>query len=897
MRSLMQNSFLMSVVNQFNPSLKPKGCGLFEIRIYLYSGSLRLNTLLLFMKISAIFSTLLLSLLFCAQSNAELAQGFVFEDLNGNGLKDPGEPGIAGVAVSNQVDVVLSGADGGYQLPVSERTILFVSKPNGYELPRGDDQLPKFYYLHFPEGSPTDFTFPGIAPTGSLPDSVDFALVRAADPKKFTAIVTGDPQPHSQIEVDYFRDDIVAEMMHEDADLYIALGDIVFDHLDLYPRYIDVVSQLGLPAYNIHGNHDMNYRAVNDEFAAETFRDYFGPEYYSFDYGDVHFIVIDDVLYKGWNVEGNHYGGYTGRITDRQLTWMRNDLAHVSEDKLVVISKHIPLLTLKDRDATPDNYLYIENLEEFFDVVKDRKKILALSGHTHLTEVIKVDERHGWNEAGEFWNVNPGAACGAWWTGPKDVRGIPAAYCMDGSPNGYFMFEFDGTDYEYTFRPANLPREHQIRVSTPVGSVKSCELSKVPVVANVFVGGVDTDVKCRVGDGAWVPMQKQEISDVFMQDYFISYRETMPSWLQSVAVSSHIWTCELPVDLAPGMHTVEVVAVDHQGHELTGYSLIEVVGDCGACCDKLGNASAESLLAGTHQAVAYSGFREGQHPDRGDGAVNPSNEEILEDLQILLEHGFNLIRLYDSGENSASTLKIIKENKLPIQVMLGAWLDAEVSNHEGCPWLNEPIPAEKLAANRLKNDAEVQTAIQLANAYPGVVIAINVGNEALVSWNDHMMPVERVIELVKKTKAETNVLVTVAENFYWWAHHGEALGAEVDFIGIHTYPAWEGKTVDEAMMYSLENIADVQDAIPGKPIAILEAGWATTSVEFGDRAGEPQQKQYFNELMNWSEKHNVTTFFFEAFDEPWKGDPGNALGAEKHWGLFFENRTPKEVMK
>lgn len=311
----------------------------------------------------------------------------------------------------------------------------------------------------------------------------------------------------------------------------------------------------------------------------------------------------------------------------------------------------------------------------------------------------------------------------------------------------------------------------------------------------------------------------------------------------------------------------------------------------------LGNESKQDLIAETHRAIAYSGFREGQHPDRGNGAVNPSDAEILEDLNILLEHNFNLIRLYDSGENSVSTLRLIKKHQLPIKVLLGAWLDAEISNHEGCPWLTEPIPTSKLEANRIKNNAEVETAIALANQYPDIVVAINVGNEALVSWNDHMMPVERVIALVEKVKQETEVQVTVAENFYWWAHHGQALGAAVDFIGIHTYPAWEGKVVEEAMDYSLENISDVQKALPGKPIAILEAGWATTAMEFGDRAGELQQKQYFQELMEWSEKHNVTTFFFEAFDEPWKGDPGNVLGAEKHWGIFFEDRTPKAVMR
>lgn len=81
----------------------------------------------------------------------------------------------------------------------------------------------------------------------------------------------------------------------------------------------------------------------------------------------------------------------------------------------------------------------------------------------------------------------------------------------------------------------------------------------------------------------------------------------------------------------------------------------------------------DQLLAGIFKAVAYSGFRTGQHPDRGNGAKNPSDADILEDLQILSrDSNFKLIRLYDSQENSETVLKLIKENDINIKVMLGA---------------------------------------------------------------------------------------------------------------------------------------------------------------------------------------------------------------------------------
>lgn len=307
--------------------------------------------------------------------------------------------------------------------------------------------------------------------------------------------------------------------------------------------------------------------------------------------------------------------------------------------------------------------------------------------------------------------------------------------------------------------------------------------------------------------------------------------------------------------------------------------------------------SRAALLDGQIMAIAYSGYREGQHPDRGQGAVNPSREEILEDLQILVASGFELIRLYDARENSAMTLELIREYDLPLRVLLGMWLDAEVSNHEGCPWLDEPIPDEKLAANTLANKAELQRGIALANEYPNIVSAVNVGNEALVDWNDHMVTRDAVIAYVREVKAAIKQPVTVADNYVWWIRDGAPLAAEVDFIGVHTYPQWENKTIDEALAYTIENIEGVHAALPDKPIAVLEGGWATTASEFGDRANERDQLRYYREVEQWARQTNTTFFFFEAFDEPWKGDPGNPLGAEKHWGLFFVNRTPKLVMR
>jgi len=334
-------------------------------------------------------------------------------------------------------------------------------------------------------------------------------------------------------------------------------------------------------------------------------------------------------------------------------------------------------------------------------------------------------------------------------------------------------------------------------------------------------------------------------------------------------------------------------------------ALLVIVSACTPSTDENGQSLEESdfmqqtndLLVGEVMALAYSGFREGQHPDRGAGANNPSRDEILEDLNILVDHGFGLIRLYDSKENSATTLELIQEHRLPMKVLLGMWLDAEVSNHEGCPWLYEPIPEDELARNRIANENEVARGIELANQFSDVVVAINVGNEALVDWNDHMVPLEQVIAYVRLVKQAVPQPVTVADNYEWWIRDGAPLAAELDFLGVHTYPAWEQKSIDEALAYTIDNIEAVHAALPDKPIAILEAGWATVAEEFSEQASEANQARYYSEVSDWASDANITIFFFEAFDEPWKGNPDNVDGAEKHWGLFNVDRTPKLVFK
>ncbi|MEO1628455.1 MAG: glycosyl hydrolase [Bacteroidota bacterium] len=292
-------------------------------------------------------------------------------------------------------------------------------------------------------------------------------------------------------------------------------------------------------------------------------------------------------------------------------------------------------------------------------------------------------------------------------------------------------------------------------------------------------------------------------------------------------------------------------------------------------------------------AICYSGYREGQSPDV---QIYPTYEQIKEDLLILQER-WGFLRLYDCSQHAETVLEVIQREGLDFQVMLGAYIAAEVSN-PNCPW-GGMHSEETLERNRKGNVEEVDRLIELANRYPRIVNTLSVGNEATVEWTDHLVPVEKVVAYAQMAKQATEQPVTFCENYEPWHDKLAPLVEVLDFISIHTYPVWEYKSIGEAMDFTKENYFGVADKYPNKPVAITEAGWTTHSNGRGikpDNVNETFQETYFHDLTKWSEEEGILTYVFEAFDEPWKGSP-DPMEPEKHWGLFKVDRTPKQVMR
>lgn len=291
-------------------------------------------------------------------------------------------------------------------------------------------------------------------------------------------------------------------------------------------------------------------------------------------------------------------------------------------------------------------------------------------------------------------------------------------------------------------------------------------------------------------------------------------------------------------------------------------------------------------------AICYGPHRDGQRP----GGPSPSREELRSDLQLLAKR-WHFIRLYGTVGPAETILDIIRADRLDMQVLLGVWIDAEVRRDSTGQVVAE-FPSAR-SANRL----EIETGVRLTAAYPEIVKAIAVGNETQVNWSSHRVPLEQLTGAIREVRARAPVPVTAADDFnYWVTPESRALAAEIDFIVTHSHPMWGGQTLENALSWTQAKYAAVGAMHPGATLVLGESGWATRKHNAGEQAtlikgqpGEAEQAIFFESLNAWVNRDKITSFFFEAFDENWKGgEPPDEV--EKHWGLYRADRTPKPAV-
>ena len=499
--------------------------------------------------------------------------GYVYEDRDSDGVRSPGDRSIEGVRVSNGRNVVQTDRSGRYVLPVRDDTTIFVIKPSGMRTVIDDRNLPRFYYFHKPAGSPAFTIYPGVPPTGPLPQSVDFPLYRQRESSPFRVLVVGDPQPKTISELNFFSHDVVAELPGHDAAFGITLGDVVDNDLSLYDPITQATALVGIPWYNVLGNHDLNLDARSDRTSDATFERVFGPSTYAFEYAHVHFVVLDDVEFRPASAAEEIEAGYRGGLTPMQLEFIEAYVSSVPKDERIVLLMHIPLVG-RDGHQVPQR-------QELYKILAKHPHTQSISAHTHMQGHVFLGEKDG-NHGPIHHHWNSPTAAGSWWRGRPDERGIPHTLQRDGSPNGYSIMTFDGVDYSIRFKPARRPANHQMDVHAPhevtVGE-------KATIFANVFAGSERSEVGVRFigphdGETPYRAMQlTREKDPAFMKMRAreeLTRGENEPA-LPHPSPSMHLWRSDLPRDLPAGSYWIEVKSTDMFGQVDFGRRVIRVV--------------------------------------------------------------------------------------------------------------------------------------------------------------------------------------------------------------------------------------------------------------------------------------------------------------------------------
>jgi len=451
--------------------------------------------------------------------------GTVFDDRNGDGLREPGEPGLASVAVSNGVDVVLTDEHGAYRIPDRKGARIFVVKPRGWKPPVDGANLPLFYAPPGSEGNPS------------------FPLVRSDEPDDLRALILTDPQPSSLKEVGYLSRGLVDHIGHGAGFAFgVTLGDVVYDRPELFGPVNGALARVGIPWYSLPGNHDL---ALGNPDEGAAVRPQGGPR-------------------------------FIGGLRGDQFEFLGNLLKVTPADEWVVVMFHIPLFA--PYPMGPETFRGADRLR-LFGLLKDRPHVLILSGHTHYQRHVMHGPDDGWMGGQPLHEYNVAAACGGFWGGPPGPDGIPVSTMWDGTPPGYAVLGFRGGAVSLDYIPARLPADHQLEIHSP--RAVAPRQGYVSFYANVFNGHDGWTVESRVDGRAWGPMTRVLGWDPSYADAYLAQdsaaRPTAGPRLPDPVVCYHLWRGMLPPDLAVGRHVLQVRASEPGGTTYSSQRDLDVI--------------------------------------------------------------------------------------------------------------------------------------------------------------------------------------------------------------------------------------------------------------------------------------------------------------------------------
>ncbi|WP_185154850.1 calcineurin-like phosphoesterase family protein [Dysgonomonas sp. 25] len=349
----------------------------------------------------------------------------VKEGMNLVGMVLDGNTPIEGVVVSDGYTVTKTDEDGIYQMSANrDAKFVFLSVPADCEIPVGANNIPKIYKTI------------GVIKQGDVLRR-DFSLKRTQKIENFTLLALADVQIGNSTDLNLLKVEVPKIKSYIDSKITtpvygISLGDLVWDNMPYLQQYAEETGLIGVPTFQVIGNHDHNKAVLSDDAgSAVDFEANFGPTYYSYNIGDCHFVVLDDVLYTGDK-------NYTGNITQNQLDWLKKDLEHVSKDKLIILGVHIPTKRRNSSGAVSNN-------QDLYTIL-DGYKVRILSGHSHnnYTTTISPDIEEN----------TMGSVMGAFWSGDL---------CNDGSPRGYTIYEIEGNEIKNRYyKGTSHDRDYQM---------------------------------------------------------------------------------------------------------------------------------------------------------------------------------------------------------------------------------------------------------------------------------------------------------------------------------------------------------------------------------------------------------------------------------------------------
>lgn len=392
------------------------------------------------------------------------------------GLVSSEEGPVANVVVSDGTEVTVTDDKGIYELKSAKKWgYVFISVPSGYEV-AAEGVFPQFYQ-----------TLKGAA---DVVEQKDFKLTKVDGQDRYKLFLLGDMhlanRTNDAAQFTQFTTDLNAYMaQHSGQKMYaLTLGDMTWDlywYKNNYalPQYRETINRQvkNLQIYHTMGNHDNDFMTTSDYDAAVKYVDCIGPTFYSFNIGQVHYVVMDNIDCSAY--DGTDSRNYVKKLSNEQLKWLAKDLAYVDKSTPLIVAMHAQIYKPTSTGFAFDHDS--ANTEALLAAL-DGYEVHFVTGHTHKVYNITPDDDVV--KGRDIHEHNSGAICASWWWSGNLTPGVHVS--IDGAPGGYAIWDIDGTDFAWLYKSTSWPEEYQFR-SYDLNNV-SFSMDDVPnIPSNVLI--------------------------------------------------------------------------------------------------------------------------------------------------------------------------------------------------------------------------------------------------------------------------------------------------------------------------------------------------------------------------------------------------------------------------